>query len=277
MSERKVALITGASAGLGLAIARCFAAAGYRLALVARDSERLHAAIENINAADGIDIEPFVCDVTDQKDVARLMAAFKEKFSRLDVLINNVGMSDRGLIKSLPPEHLDQLFCVNVRSALLCSQHALPLLEASGGQIVNIGSLAAKAAPRYLGGYAAVKHALGAVTQQLRLEMREAGVNVMLISPGPIRREDAGQRYANRVTTDMPQSANRPAGGTTIKGLDPDYVARRILRACERRSIDVILPGYLRPIVGIGHLIPWMGDRLLLWFTRNKKSPESES
>lgn len=268
LPNRKVALVTGASAGLGLAIAKCFAAAGFDLLIVGRDTNRLQAAATQMNAS--VRVEPVVCDVTDSEDVHQLMIQVAEKFGSLDVLVNNVGLSDRGLVKSLDTNRLSELMEANVLSALLCSQAALPLLESSGGQIINIGSLAAKVAPRYLGGYAAAKHSLAAITQQMRLECRELGVNVMLVSPGPIKREDAGQRYQQQVTDEMPESANRPAGGTTVKGLDPDYVASRIYKAYRRRSIDVMLPGYLRPIVALGHLIPSLGDRMLLWFTRNK-------
>ena len=267
-NKRKVALITGASAGLGLAIAKRFASAGFDLAIVGRDRDRLDDAVASISSAHRI--ETFVCDITSSQDVEQLFESFSGKYSRLDALVNNVGMSDRGTIKSLSADHLEELFQVNVLSALKCSQAAMPLLEKTNGQIVNIGSLAAKVAPRYLGGYAAAKHALAAITQQLRLESRELGVNVILVSPGPIQRSDAGKRYVNRVTDDMPASANRPAGGTSVKGLASDYVAEQIYRAFRRRSVDIILPKYLRPIIVVGHMIPPLGDRMLLWFTRNK-------
>lgn len=267
-TNRHVALITGASSGLGLAVAKRFASAGFDLIIVGRDESRLREAVSTIEGS--TQIEPIVCDVTDRTAIEPMIAEAEKRFTRLDLLINIVGLSDRGLTKSLEPQRLDELFQANVFSALGCSQAALPLLESSRGQIINIGSLAAKVAPRYLGGYAAAKHALAAITQQMRLELREVGVNVMLVSPGPIRRDDAGERYKDRVTDDLPESANRPAGGTTVKGLSPEYVADRIYRAFQRRSADVLLPGYLRPIIAVGHLIPRLGDWLLLWFTRNK-------
>lgn len=267
-SNRKVALITGASAGLGLAIARRFAEAGFDLAIVGRDVDRLKEAAGKIHG-DGA-VECIACDVTEQEEVERLLTSVSDKFERLDVLVNNVGLSDRGVTRSLEIERLTELLKANVFTALLCSQISMPLLENSRGQIINIGSLAAKVAPRYLGGYAAAKHSLAAVTQQLRLESREVGVNVMLVSPGPIRRGDAGERYKDKVTEGMPDSANKPAGGTKVKGLAPEYVADRIYRAYCRRSVDVMLPGYLRPIVALGHLFPSLGDRMLLWFTKTK-------
>ncbi|QDV67146.1 putative oxidoreductase [Rosistilla carotiformis] len=267
-SNRQVALVTGASTGLGFAIAQRFAAAGFDVVIVGRDRERTESAASQI-AGDARTVA-MVCDVIDRQQVDRLIDDVQQQFGRLDVLVNNVGLSDRGLIQALDADRLNDLFNANVFSALNCSQAALPLLAQSGGQIVNIGSLAAKVAPRYLGGYAAAKHALAAITQQLRLESRVLGVNVILISPGPIRRDDAGYRYKDRVGEDLPESANRPAGGARVKGLDPIYVADRILKACRKRSTDVLLPGYLRPIIAIGHLLPTLGDRILLWFTRSK-------
>ena len=242
--------------------------------MVGRNLDRLQTAAESIQSP----IAPilFACDVTSPTDTQQLMNDLNQQLGRLDVLINNVGMSDRGLIESLDPNHLNDLLQANLFSSLHCVQAMLPLLKTSRGQIVNIGSLAAKVAPRYLGGYAIVKHALAALTQQLRLELRETGVNAMLVSPGPIRREDAGTRYRDRVQDGMPESANLPAGGARVKGLDPHTVARKIEQACRKRKSDIILPAYLRPIIAIGHLLPSVGDRILLWFTRSKsESPSS--
>lgn len=271
---RPVALITGASTGLGFAIAQRFAAAGYDLVIVGRDLQRTKAAADRISGdtqiSEDTQIVPLVCDVTDREQVDQLLHQTQQRFGRLDVLVNNVGLSDRGLIQTLAADRLNDLLNANVFSVLHCIQAALPMLANSSGQVVNIGSLAAKVAPRYLGGYAVAKHALAAITQQVRLESRALGVNVMLISPGPIRRDDAGQRYQDRVGEDLPESANRPAGGTRVKGLDPKYVADRIFKAVKKRSADVLLPGYLRPIIAIGHLLPTLGDRMLLWFTSSK-------
>jgi hypothetical protein len=174
------------------------------------------------------------------------------------------------LIENLPPERLEDLLCQNVLTTLLCSQAAIPMLEASVGAIVNIGSLAAKVGSRYIGGYATAKHALAGMTQQMRLELKPRGIHVGLVSPGPIRREDAGERYKESIDPSMPGQASAPGGGTRLKGLAPQRVADAVVRCIKRRVPDIVLPGYMRILIAVGHAFPSFGDWLLLKFTSPK-------
>ncbi len=207
-------------------------------------------------------------DVTDAASVDELFAKVAREQQRLDVLVNCVGQSDRGLIQTLGVERLGELFATNVTSALLCCQAALPMLRESKGVVVNIGSLASKVAARHLGAYPAVKHALAGLTQQLRLEWREYGIHVGLVSPGPIRRADAGQRYQSATSpAGLPPGAMQPGGGTSIRGLAPERVAEAVLRCVTKRKPDIILPGYTRALIVIGHAWPRLGDWLLLRMT----------
>ena len=223
-----VAIVTGASAGLGLAIASTFLKAGYHVVGVGRDGERLASAAASIQGEHAIQsagaipaagrFATAVADVTVGESVEQLFSKVKLEYGRVDVLVNCVGRSDRGSIMTLTTNHLVELFSDNVVSALLCSQAALPLLKESRGVIVNIGSLAAKVGPRHLGAYPAVKHALAGMTQQMRLEWREFGVHVALVSPGPIRRADAGMRYDTQSKDPaLPEAARKPGGGTSVR------------------------------------------------------------
>ena len=137
---------------------------------------------------------------------------------RLDAIINCVGQSDRGLIENLTVDRLRELIDQNVIATLVCSQAAIPALEATHGSIVNIGSLAAKVSPRFLGGYAIAKHALAALTGQLRLELKPRGIQVSMVSPGPIRRNDQGSRYDDRVTEGMPGRGQATWGWSPRQG-----------------------------------------------------------
>jgi NAD(P)-dependent dehydrogenase (short-subunit alcohol dehydrogenase family) len=213
-----------------------------------------------------------VCDLTDPEQVSQMFQSVQRRFGRLDVLVNCVGASDRGLIENLSLDKLDDLFRRNVHTALLCSQTAIPLLEASRGVIVNIGSLASKVGSRYIGGYAIAKHALAGMTQQMRLELRARGIHVGMVSPGPIRRSDAGSRYEAAMDASLPEQASKPGGGTKLKGLAPDRVADAVLRVVRKRSPDIVMPGYLRILIALGHAWPRLGDWLLLKFTSTKSS-----
>lgn len=271
-SERSVAMITGASSGLGYHIAARFLSAGYRIVLVGRDADRLREASERLGAAANGTALCEVCDVTEPQQVAELLTRVDTHYGRLDVLVNCVGASDRGLVEKLTPARLDELMRINVHTALLCSQAAIPLLESSRGVIVNIGSLASKVGSRYIGGYAIAKHALAGMTQQMRLELKPRGIHVALVNPGPIVRDDEGGRYESRVDASLPAQASRPGGGTSVKGLRPEQVADAVYRAVQRRAPDLVRPSYLRILIAIGHAMPRLGDWLLLRFTSRKSN-----
>ncbi len=271
-NDTPVALVTGGSAGLGFHVMVSFLDAGYRVMIVGRDADRLRAALDRLPPESRIHASAEPCDLTVSEEVARLMKQVESRYGRLDVLVNCVGASDRGLIENLSAEKLEDLIRLNVLTALLCSQAAIPLLESTHGVIVNIGSLASKVGARYIGGYAIAKHALAGLTQQLRLELKPRGVHVALVNPGPIRREDAGSRYDASVDESLPAQAAKPGGGTRIKGLPPERVAGRVLKVVQKRIPDTVMPGYLRILIAVGHAFPRLGDWLLLKFTSGKSS-----
>ncbi|MGB0595227.1 MAG: SDR family NAD(P)-dependent oxidoreductase [Rubripirellula sp.] len=268
--NRPVAVVTGGSAGLGLVIAKTLLCNGFRVVIVGRDAGRLESAVMMLGGPEHEGVLFQVCDLTQRSEVEGLIAFVSQSVGRLDVLVNCVGASDRGLIENLEVKHLENLWHQNVVTALLCSQFALPLLEASSGTIVNIGSLASKVGARYIGGYSTAKHALAGMTQQMRLELKPRGIHVALVSPGPIARTDAGERYRESIDSTLPPQASAPGGGTRVKGLQPERVAAAVMRCINRRAVDVVLPGHLRILIALGHAFPRLGDWLLLRFTSSK-------
>ncbi len=265
-----VALVTGGSAGLGLVVAETFLQNGYRVMIIGRDQQRLDAATNRLESASSNAVASISADLASLSEAQRVAQAVETKFQRLDVLVNCVGLSDRGLIEQLDCGTLEDLFRQNVTTTLHCCQASLPMLEKSGGVIVNIGSLASKVGARYIGGYSAAKHALAGMTQQMRLELRPKGVHVGLVSPGPIERDDAGQRYEQRMNEDLPEQAGKPGGGTRVKGIPPQRVADAVLTCVNKRKPDLILPGHMRLLIALGHAFPRLGDWLLLKFTSSK-------
>jgi short-subunit dehydrogenase len=181
----------------------------------------------------------------------------------LDVLVNNVGRSTRGRILDVTPDELRDLMELNFLAAVQTTRAAASHLIAARGHIVNIGSLAAKSASRYLGGYPPSKFALAGYTQQLRLELAGEGVHVLLVCPGPIAREDAGSRYDEQAA-DLPQEARRPGGGVRVKAISPDDLAGRIVKACERRRPELVVPAKARLLFALAQLWPSLADRILL-------------
>lgn len=258
---QKNAIVTGASSGLGLAIARQFAAAGMKVALVARDQEKLQKAVDSLQVSAGQTLA-LAADITQQADVDRLAAQVRQAWGRLDVLVNCAGKSSRGKIEDTTPEQFQELWELNFLAAVRCTRALLPLLLESRGHIVQIGSLAAKGASKFLGAYPASKFALAAYSHQLRLELADRGVHVLLVCPGPIARDDAGERYAAQ-SADLPESAKKPGGGVKLKGIPPDELAKKILRACERRQPELVIPWKAKLLFAINQLWPSLGD----WIT----------
>jgi len=259
--QGKVALVTGGSAGLGYAIADTLGAQGASVMLAARDGQRLQVAVEQLRAK-GFRAVGFATDVTDSEQVCALVAETIREFGRLDLLVNNVGRSTRGNVLDTSPEEFRELMELNFLSVVRCTQAAAPHLIASHGHVVNIGSLASKCVSKFLGAYPASKFAVAAYSQQLRFELNPQGVHVLLVCPGPIAREDAGQRY-DAEASDLPATARQPGGGVKLRGIPPEQLAAKILRACEQRRAELVVPSKARWLFALAQLWPALGDRII--------------
>lgn len=259
--KMKTVLVTGGSAGLGLEIARAFGQAGARVALVARDAARLEKAKFSLTQAN-VECVAISADVCTDAGAAHAITATQNAFGGIDVLVNNVGVSMRGRAIDMSPSDFQKLWDANFLSAVRMTRGAAQHLIERKGSIVNIGSLASKVGSPNLGAYAATKFPLAAYSQQLRLEMSEEGLHVLLVCPGPIRRDDAGTRY-HAQSANLPAGASSPGGGVKLKGLDPAYVANQIVRACERRQNELVLPWKARILFAISQLSANWGDWLL--------------
>jgi short-subunit dehydrogenase len=263
--QNKVALITGGSKGLGLAIARAAVAAGAHVVVTARNQEQLAAAAASLSTSDRAS-GWLPCDVTQQDQVDALVAEVVRMHGRLDLLVNCAGKSDRGELASTSADQFRELIDLNFLSAARATRAALPHLLKSRGHVVHMGSLASKAASRYLGAYPASKFPLAAYAQQLRLELGPQGLHVLLVCPGPIRREDAGSRY-DVAAAKLPDPARQPGGGIKLKGIDPDWLARRILLACERGELELVVPARAKLVIAIAQLWPKLGDWIITRMT----------
>jgi NAD(P)-dependent dehydrogenase (short-subunit alcohol dehydrogenase family) len=258
--QNKVCLVTGGSAGLGLAIGRALARGDAKVVLMARNKEPLETAADGLRSAGG-DVTTIAGDVAWQEDVDRLAASVNEKFGRLDFLCNGAGRSTRGAALETSPEDFQQLLDVNFLATVRTTRALAPLLITSRGHLVNIGSLASKVGARYMGAYPASKFAVAAYTQQLRLELGDRGLHVMLVCPGPIARVGAGPRYA--AAEGVPEIAQRPGAGARVKAIDPDWLAGAILKACERRRPELVVPAKAKLLFAISQLSARCGDWLL--------------
>ncbi|MDA0660217.1 MAG: SDR family NAD(P)-dependent oxidoreductase [Planctomycetota bacterium] len=257
----KTVVVTGGSAGLGFAIAQQLVLNEANVVLVARGEQRLQAACDSIDP-DGLQVTAIPADVCRDEDVQRVIELTLSKFGKLDALFNVAGKSDRGLASTTKLSRFQELWELNFLAAVRCTQVSLPHLIKARGHVVQIGSLASKIAPRFLGAYPASKFPLAAFSQQLRLEHAADGLHVLLVCPGPIARNDAETRYQDQ-TEKLPATARQPGAGAKIALLDPTLAAAKILRATEQREIELILPRRAKWLFAISQLWPAWGDRLL--------------
>lgn len=259
--QNKVVLISGGSSGLGEMLARKFAAAGAKLVLGAIDAAGVESVAGSLRST-GCEAIGVWADVTQQEPVDHLIAAAIERYGRLDALLNCAGRSARGDVLATTPEQFLDLLSLNFLATVRCTRAAAPYLIQSRGHLVNIGSLAAKTASKFLGAYPASKFPVAAYSQQLRYELNPQGVHVLLVCPGPIARADAGRRYDNQAAG-LPESARKPGGGVKLKGIPPDKLAANILRYCERRKPELVMPFKARLLFALSQLSPTLGDWII--------------
>ncbi len=217
--QNKVVLVTGGSSGLGRVIAEAFAAAQAKVVVGGLEADAVRQTTGEMQAA-GHEALGVHVDITRQEDVDRLFAKTIERFGRLDVLVNNAGRSMRGTVLDTTPEQFRDLMELNLIALVRCTRAALPHLLERRGHVVNIGSLAAKSAARWVGAYPATKFAVAAYSQQLRLELASRGLHVLLVCPGPIERKDA-RLYPLAGLEDVPEAARRPGAGVRLRAIAP--------------------------------------------------------
>jgi short-subunit dehydrogenase len=259
--NNKAALVTGASAGFGRALTQALVDAGAGVAMVDVDAQRLQEEVERLQEA-GHQVIGLATDVTQSTQVQACVDRALKRFGDLHLLANVVGRSTRGLALETSTQAYRDLLELNFLSMVTCTAIAAPHLLKNRGHLVNMGSLAAKSAAPYLGAYPVSKFAVAAFSQQLRYELGPQGLHVLLVCPGPMQRPDAGRRYDGEATG-LPAAARAPGGGVRLSGISPSRLAQLVLRSCERRRPELVVPGKARWLFAILQLWPALGDRIL--------------
>jgi NADP-dependent 3-hydroxy acid dehydrogenase YdfG len=202
--EGKVVVITGASSGLGEATARFLSAEGATIVLGARRQDRLKALAEMLASAGGKALS-VTTDVTDRAQVKRLVDAAVRTFGRVDVMINNAGLMPQALLELLKVDEWDQMINVNIKGVLYGIAAALPhMKEKKTGHFINVSSVAGHRVGPGFAVYAATKHAVLALSEGLRQEVKPYNIRTTVISPGA-------------VATELPNSVTDPAAADRIK------------------------------------------------------------
>ena len=186
MAER-AALVTGGSSGIGLAISRALAEDGYAVTVSARRPEKLEAAVRGL-ADDGFEVSAVPANIAYEEDRQALVAAHKERYGRLDVLVNNAGVGIGGAIEETVTKKLDMQLDVNLRSYVLAMREAMPMLKEAGAEhgkalIVNTASIAGKGGQGWLAVYSATKAGVIGLSQATQMEVGKDGIQVTALCP----------------------------------------------------------------------------------------------
>ena len=180
--KKKLAIVTGAARGIGLATAKLFEKNGYKVALVDKDNDELiKSRIDNNNQ------KSFSYDISDINQLSGMFSDILNWYGRIDVLVNNAGVADFGNIEETSYERWNKVMKTNLDGVFLCSQKAIPYLKETKGNIVNIASISGLRASTLRVAYGTSKAAVIQLTKQQAAELGEFGIRVNCIAPGPVK------------------------------------------------------------------------------------------
>ncbi|MBA2356811.1 MAG: SDR family NAD(P)-dependent oxidoreductase [Actinobacteria bacterium] len=244
--DSRVAVVTGASSGIGASLARALAARGWHTVLLARREERLRALANEL----GGDYE--VCDVGDRDAVEAAAARIADRHRAIALLVNNAGIPGRAGFLAADPERIVEVLRVNYLGSVWCLRAFLPGLEAAGrADVVNVVSVAGTVAYPPSGPYGATKHAQLAFSRAVAAELRPRGIRVHTVLPGFVETEGFPQRAVMR----------NPLLRRLV--VDPDLVVRRILGALEHDRRELHVPRWYRAATLAQALAPGLLSRML--------------
>jgi NAD(P)-dependent dehydrogenase (short-subunit alcohol dehydrogenase family) len=249
-------VVSGAGGGLGRSLARAFGRAGSRVVLLDRDGSAVERAAAEL-VEERIDAFALCCDVTDEQACARAIGEVVSRCGRVDVLVNNAGITHRSAFEATQTEVLRRVMDVNLFGAVHLTRPALPALKQSRGLVIAVSSVAGYTPLIARTGYAASKHALHGLFESLRTELAPDGVDVMMVCP-------------SFVATGIDRNALGPAGGAAThaqvvvgRRLDPDHVAQQIVRGAERNRRLLLIGRTARAAWWLNRIAPAAYERIM--------------
>jgi len=242
----KVVVVTGASMGIGEAIAKVFSGHGASVVLLSREASRAEAARQRIGRAD--QHLALACDVCKREDIDRAVAQTLQRFGRVDVWVNNAGVGIRDTVADMEMATCRELLETNLFGAIACLQAAVPAMrKTGGGTIINISSVAGHVPVPFMVPYCASKFALNAIGKGSRLELKRDNIHVLTVCPGYIQTDFGAHMVANNKGKVRPD---------TVKGITAERVARATYDGYRKRKREVIVPWTMIPVVKLYQLFP---------------------
>lgn len=232
--QTPVVIITGASSGIGLAIAKAYAQRKVRVVLFARSADKLNALAQDF-AKQGVECLVVVGDVALEADCKRLIDETVAKFGGIDVLVNNAGISMRALFADIDLAAFKQVIDINFWGMVYCTKYAMPYLLKNKGTVVGVSSIAGFKGLPGRTGYSASKFAMNGFLEALRVENLKTGLHVLTLCPGfttsNIRATSLGKD--GKAQGESPRDEE--------KMMQPDEVAQRMIRAIEKKTTILVL------------------------------------
>ena len=264
--KEKVVIITGASSGIGKACAEVFARAGSKVVLAARDAGKLGEV--EVALKQHAEVISVVADVSKEGDCINLIDATVKRFGRIDVLINNAGISMRALFEEVDLKVIHRLMDTNFWGAIYCTKHALPHLLKSKGSVVGMSSIAGKKGLPGRTGYSASKFALEGFLESLRIEYLKKELHVLVACPG----FTASNIRQSSLTKDGNEQVESPRDELDM--MQPDVVAKKIYNAVLSRKRDLVLTGNGKLTIWLNRLFPSLADKAVYnHLAKEKDSP----
>lgn len=255
MTQQRVAIVTGASSGIGAETARAFAKRGWAVVLAARRAERLEQVAADCRASGA---EPLVrpTDVSVEKDVFGLVADARNAFGRVDAMVNNAGYGLQALAHETTTEDMRAIFETNYFGAFFGCRAAAPVMIAQGsGHIFNVSSVIGRRGTPFHGAYCATKFALIGLTESMRVELAPRGVHVTAVLPG---------LTATEFFDDSPEAEKARSSFTQFRGMMPPRVVGQSIAAhAGRRCPELVFSTGGKLLTLLGPLAPGLTDRIM--------------
>jgi short-subunit dehydrogenase len=254
-------VVTGASMGIGEAIAKIFADEGASVVLLSRDAERAEAARARIGHAERT--LALACDVRNREEIDRVVGLTLHHFQRIDVWINNAGHGILDSIENVNMAAARETFETNFFGALEAMQAVIPVMrQQRSGAIINISSVAGHVPLPFHAVYSATKFAMNAIGKGARIELKSSGINVLTVCPGYVRTE-----FGTNALKGKEQKQVRPA---QVRGITVERVARAVLKGYLKQRREVVVPWTMIPVIKLYQLFPGLVERAMLKMARQR-------
>src|ERR1044071_7574829 len=243
----KVAVVTGASMGIGEAIAKLFVQKGANVVFLSRDTGRAEAARARAGHTDRT--IALSCDIRNREEIDKVINLTVHSFQRIDIWVNNAGKGIMDASNQADMSNVRDVFNLNFFGALESMQAVVPVMKQQGsGTIINISSVAGHLPLPFHGVYSATKFAMNAVGKAARVELKQAGINVLTVCPGYVRTD-----FGKNLVRGQEAKTVRPQ---QTRGISPERVARATLRGYLKQKMEVVVPWHMHPVIKLYQLFP---------------------